>query len=120
MAQITEYRRYSTIHLSDDGSGRPGLAAASGWWDVMIGIMQRPEYRKTEIGSLAQRELMHLVLLRMVVHPVQAWSDVPSIAERRTPEQAGPRREGVVRGSRFRDGVHDNGVVHRVACADVA
>ncbi|MFE5325515.1 hypothetical protein ACFRCG_03750 [Embleya sp. NPDC056575] len=82
--------------------------------------MQRPEYRKTKIGSLAQRELMRLVLRRVAVHPVQAWSDVPSIAERRTPEQAGPRSEGVVRGSRFRDGVHNNGVVHRVARADVA
>ena len=86
----------------------------------MIGIMQHPEYRKREIDSLTQREPMRLVCRGMAVHPVQAWSDVTNIAERRALEKAGRRRGGVVRGSRFRDGGCSNGVLRCVDHVDVA
>jgi hypothetical protein len=86
----------------------------------MIGIMQHPEYRKREIDSLTQRELMRLVFRGTVVHPVQVWSDVTNVAERRALQKEGPPRGGVVRGSRFRDGGRNNGVPHCVARADVA
>ncbi|MCX4676885.1 hypothetical protein OG413_16505 [Streptomyces sp. NBC_01433] len=79
--------------------------------------MQRPEHRKKEIDGLTQRELLRLAFRGMAI---QAWSDVTNNAERRAPEKAGPRRWGVVRGSRFRDGACDNGVLLRVARADVA
>lgn len=82
----------------------------------MIGIMQHPEHRKKKSDSVTQRELLRLVLRGVAVHPAQARTDVTNIAERRAWEQAGPRRGGLVRGARFRDGNGDRDL-YRVACA---
>jgi RimJ/RimL family protein N-acetyltransferase len=81
---------------------------------VMIGISLRPEYRGRGIGTAAQRQLVERLFQHTIVHRVEAYTDVRNLAEQRSLEKAGMRREGLVRGSQFRNGVHNDGQLYSV------
>ncbi|RDG39928.1 hypothetical protein DVH02_01025 [Streptomyces corynorhini] len=87
---------------------------------MMIGTMQHPKHRKSEIDDLAQRELTRLVFRVMTCHRLQAWSEGTSIAGQRAPEEARPRRGSAARGSRCHGARCGTGVPHRAARADAA
>ena len=74
----------------------------------MIGIELLPEARGKGMGTEAQRLLADWLFETTEVNRVEASTDVENIAEARSLEKAGFRREGVNRGAQFRaGGYHD-------------
>lgn len=73
-----------------------------------IGISLCPEARGQGHGSRAQRMLARYLFTTTPVQRVQASTDVDNVAEQRALEQAGFRREGVLRAAQWRAGAwHD-------------
>jgi [ribosomal protein S5]-alanine N-acetyltransferase len=77
---------------------------------VEIGIVLWPEHRGHGLGTAAQRLLVEYLFSTTLVNRVQTTTDVENVAEQRTLERVGFRREGVLRGlgfigGRWRDGV---------------
>jgi RimJ/RimL family protein N-acetyltransferase len=73
-----------------------------------IGIALAPHARGRGIGSTAQRMLADYLFATSPVNRVEASTDVANLAEQRSLERAGFRREGVLRGAQFRHGAwHD-------------
>lgn len=73
-----------------------------------IGIALRPEARGRGHGSRAQAMLVRYLFATTPVFRVQASTDVRNVPEQRALERAGFRREGVLRGCQWRQGVwHD-------------
>lgn len=77
---------------------------------VMIGISLEKRARGRGIGTEAQRQLAGLVFRHTNSNRVEANTDVENLAEQRSLEKAGFTREGVIRGSHWRDGVHHDSV----------
>ena len=74
----------------------------------MIGIELLPEARGQGVGTEAQRLLADWLFETTDVNRVEASTDVENLAEARSLEKAGFRREGVNRGAQFRAGAfHD-------------
>ena len=69
-----------------------------------FGIELRPQYRGQGYGSEAQRLLAAWLFEHTDANRVEASTDVENIAEQRSLEKAGFRREGVARGAQFRAG----------------
>jgi RimJ/RimL family protein N-acetyltransferase len=75
---------------------------------LMIGIGLDPAARGRGIGTQAQRLLVRLVFEHTRVHRIEAATDVANSAEQRALEKCGFTREGVIRGSQWRQGrFHD-------------
>ena len=85
---------------------RYGPNAESDAWN--IGIELRPEARGKGFGTEAQAELARYLFEATDVNRVEASTDVENLAEQRSLEKAGYRREGIQRRSQFRAGsFHD-------------
>ncbi len=69
-----------------------------------IGIVILPEFRGKGYGTVAQRLLAGYLFATTIANRVEAGTDVENLAEQRALEKAGFIREGVRRGSQFRDG----------------
>jgi RimJ/RimL family protein N-acetyltransferase len=69
-----------------------------------IGIVILPEFRGRGYGTVAQRLLADYLFATTTANRVEAETDVGNLAEQRALEKAGFIREGVRRGSQFRDG----------------
>lgn len=83
-----------------------GASAASQAWNTGIGLVA--EHRGRGIGWRAQRLLAEHLFATTDVGRVEASTDVANLAEQRSLEKAGFRREGVIRGAQVRrDGRHD-------------
>ncbi|HEX3266265.1 MAG TPA: GNAT family protein [Candidatus Limnocylindrales bacterium] len=81
----------------------------------MIGIDLRPEARGRGYGAEAQRLLADWLFETTTVNRVEAETDVENLAEARSLEKAGFKREGIIRGAQFRAGAfHDLVVFSRV------
>ena len=78
----------------------------------MIGIDLQPEGRGQGLGTEAQRILAEWLFETTPVNRVEASTDVENLAEARSLEKAGFRREGIKRGAQFRAGAYHDLVMY--------
>jgi RimJ/RimL family protein N-acetyltransferase len=69
-----------------------------------FGIRILPAYQGQGHGTNAQVELAKYLLATYPVNRIEAGTDVTNLAEQRSLEKAGFTREGILRGSHWRDG----------------
>ena len=75
-------------------------------WNIGITIL--PEHRGRGHGTAAQRMLADHLFATTDANRVEASTDTRNLAEQRSLERAGFRREGVLRGAQYRAGAwHD-------------
>jgi RimJ/RimL family protein N-acetyltransferase len=75
-------------------------------WNVGIELL--PDARGQGFGAEAQAQLAAFLFAETAANRVEAQTDIENVAEQRSLEKAGFRREGVARGSQFRAGrFHD-------------
>jgi RimJ/RimL family protein N-acetyltransferase len=79
-------------------------------WDIGISLV--PEARGQGHGTEAQRQLAAYLFETTEVNRVDAATDVENLAEQRSLEKAGFRRDGILRGSQFRAGAYHDLVVY--------
>ncbi|WP_131740134.1 GNAT family N-acetyltransferase [Actinomadura roseirufa] len=84
-----------------------------------IGISLLPEARGRGVGTRAQRLLVAYLFAHTQANRVQAETEVDNIAEQRALEKAGFTREGVMRGTGFRDGRFRDEVLYGILRRDV-
>jgi len=84
-----------------------------------FGIELLPEHRGQGYGTEAQALLVDYLFATTGVHRVEAGTDVDNIAEQRSLEKAGLRREGVLRGSQYRAGAYHDLVVYGLTRDDM-
>jgi RimJ/RimL family protein N-acetyltransferase len=73
-----------------------------------FGIELLPNERGHGYGTEAQALLVEYLFATTDIHRVEASTDIANIAEQRSLEKAGLRREGIARGAQFRaGGYHD-------------
>jgi RimJ/RimL family protein N-acetyltransferase len=83
-----------------------------------LGIELIPEVRGQGLGAEAQAQLATFLFATTDVHRVEAATDLENVAEQRSLEKAGFRREGVLRGSQFRAGAYHDLVVYALLRTD--
>jgi RimJ/RimL family protein N-acetyltransferase len=83
-----------------------------------IGIALLPAARGHGYGSEAQAQLVRYLFEMTSVNRVEAQTDVENVAEQRSLEKAGFRREGVARGAQFRAGAYHDLVTYAVVRGD--
>jgi RimJ/RimL family protein N-acetyltransferase len=81
-------------------------------WNIGIGLA--PEFRGRGCGTEAQRLLAQYLFAHTQVNRVEATTEVTNIAEQRALEKAGFTREGVLRGTTFRQGRWHDQVIYSV------
>ena len=79
-----------------------------------IGIELIPDARGHGYGTEAQVQLAAYLFATTHVHRIDAATDIENVAEQRSLERAGFRREGVLRGSQFRAGAYHDLVYYSV------
>ena len=84
---------------------------ASGW---AIGVGLAPEFRGRGYGSEAQRLLARYLFAHTQVNRIEATTEITNVAEQRALEKAGFTREGVLRGTAFRQGRWHDQVIYSV------
>jgi RimJ/RimL family protein N-acetyltransferase len=89
---------------------RTGPTAFS--WAIGIGLV--PQLRGRGIGSQAHRLLARYLFAHTQVNRIEATTEVTNVAEQRALEKSGFTREGVVRGSTFRQGRWHDQVLYSV------
>lgn len=77
-----------------------------------IGIALFPEHRGHGVGKAAQRMLVDYLFNTTIAHRIQAGTEEGNVAEQRSLEAVGFRREGVSRGVVLRSGEWRNGVTY--------
>ncbi|MEU3460381.1 GNAT family protein [Streptomyces sp. NPDC006733] len=75
---------------------------SSYYWN--IGAQLLPDSRGRGVGTKAQQQLVHRLFADTPVMRMEADTDTENIAEQRALEKCGFTREGVLRGTLFRDG----------------
>jgi RimJ/RimL family protein N-acetyltransferase len=78
----------------------------------MFGIDLVPEARGQGFGTEAQRALAAYLFRTSAANRVEASTDIENLAEQRSLEKAGFRREGVARGAQFRAGAYHDLVLY--------
>jgi RimJ/RimL family protein N-acetyltransferase len=107
------------IAIGTVGWRRVAIYGPSPWSDTFnIGIELVPEARGQGHGSEAQRLLADYLLASSDVNRVEASTDIDNVAEQRSLDKAGFRREGVTRGAQFRGGGYHDLVVYSRLRAD--
>ena len=81
-------------------------------WNIGIAIV--PEARGRGVGTAAQRMLVRYLFAHTQVNRIDASTDIANAAEQRALEKAGFTREGVLRGSQFRNGAYHDMVLYSV------
>jgi RimJ/RimL family protein N-acetyltransferase len=81
-----------------------GPSPSSDAWQ--IGIELLPEARGQGLGTEAQRLVADWLFANSPINRIEASTDVDNLAEQRSLEKAGFRREGVARGAQFRGGAY--------------
>ncbi len=94
-----------TFHQVAYGPNRRSLA-----W--RIGVTVLPAHRGRGIGARAQRLLAEELFATTDAYRVEADTDVTNVAEQRALTAAGFRREGVLRGARWRAGARRDAVLY--------
>jgi RimJ/RimL family protein N-acetyltransferase len=94
-----------------------GGTLSSAAWNMGIGLL--PEARGRGYGTLAQRLLVEHLFDTTELDRVEASTDVDNLAEQRSLEKAGFRREGVLRGAQLRGGTRRDIVHYGIVRADL-
>ena len=81
-------------------------------WAIGIGLL--PEFRGRGYGSAAQRLLARYLFAHTQVNRIEATTEITNVAEQRALEKAGFIREGVLRGTTFRQGRWHDQVIYSV------
>jgi RimJ/RimL family protein N-acetyltransferase len=89
---------------------------ASNW---AIGIGLAPEFRGRGYGSEAQRLLVRYLFAHTQVNRIAATTEITNVAEQRALEKAGFTREGILRGTTFRQGLWHDQVIYSVLREEV-
>ena len=87
-----------------------GPVPSSVAWNMGITIV--PEARGRGYGTEAQRLVAAYLFETTAVNRVEASTDVENVAEQRSLEKAGFRREGIMRGAQFRAGAYHDLVLY--------
>ena len=74
--------------------------------------MLAPEFRGQGAGTAAQRLLVEYLFDTTLVHRLCAYTEPDNVAEQRSLEKCGFRREGVLREAGFRGGQWRDAVVY--------
>jgi len=85
-----------------------------GVFNWAIGIGLAPEFRGRGHGSAAQRLVACYLFANTQVNRVEATTEITNLAEQRALEKAGFTREGVLRGTAFRQGRWHDQVIFSV------
>jgi RimJ/RimL family protein N-acetyltransferase len=85
-----------------------------------MGILVLPGFRGRGYGTTAQRLLTEYLFATTTANRVEAGTDIANLAEQRALEKAGFTREGIRRGSQFRDGEWRDIVIYGRLRADPA
>ena len=85
---------------------------------INFGIGLLPEARGKGYGTQAQRLLVDYLFETTTVNRVEASTDVDNIAEQRSLEKVGLRREGVLRGAQYRNGEYRDLAAYGMLRAD--
>jgi RimJ/RimL family protein N-acetyltransferase len=85
---------------------------------INFGIGLLPEARGNGYGTQAQRLLVDYLFQTTTVNRVEASTDVDNIAEQRSLEKVGLRREGVARGAQYRNGEYRDMATYGILRAD--
>jgi RimJ/RimL family protein N-acetyltransferase len=83
-----------------------------------IGIALFPDHRGHGIGTQAQRQLVSYLFDTTTANRLQAGTELDNVAEQRSLERVGFRREGVQRGLYFRAGAWRDSVMYGLLRAD--
>lgn len=83
-------------------------------WNWAIGVGLAPEFRGRGYGAEAQRLLVRYLFAHTQVNRVEATTEVSNAAEQRALEKAGFTREGILRGTTFRQGKWRDQVIYSV------
>jgi RimJ/RimL family protein N-acetyltransferase len=94
---------------------RPITPAAYCW---EIGVIMLPHARGRGDGTQAHRLLARYLFAHTTAHRIEAGTEVANIAEQRALEKAGFTREGVMRGTGWRDGSWRDGVLYSLLRTD--
>jgi RimJ/RimL family protein N-acetyltransferase len=89
---------------------RYGANPESDAWMFGIGIV--PEARGHGYGTEAQRLVAEYLFRTTPVNRVEASTDIENVAEQRSLEKAGFRREGIARGAQYRAGEYHDLVLY--------
>jgi RimJ/RimL family protein N-acetyltransferase len=81
-------------------------------WAIGIGLA--PQARGRGYGSDAQRLLVRYLFAHTQANRVEATTEITNVAEQRALEKAGFTREGVMRGTTFRQGRWHDQVIYSV------
>lgn len=84
----------------------------------MIGISLAEPARGRGVGTVAQCLVVDLLFRHTTANRIEAHTDVENVPEQRALEKAGFTREGVVRGSQWRDGAYHDGYLYSVLRAE--
>jgi len=104
------------------GTGRVG---AVDWHKVQteraassraIGIGLTPEFRGRGYGSEAQRLVVRYLFAHTPVNRVEATTEITKVADQRVLEKAGFTREGILRGTTFRQDRYRDAVIYSMLC----
>jgi RimJ/RimL family protein N-acetyltransferase len=81
-------------------------------WAIGVGLA--PEFRGHGYGSEAQRLLVRYLFAHTQVNRIEATTEITNVAEQRALEKAGFTREGILRGTTFRQGRWHDQVMYSV------
>jgi RimJ/RimL family protein N-acetyltransferase len=81
-------------------------------WAIAIRLL--PEFRGRGYGSEAQQLLVHYLFAHTQVNRVEAVTEVTNFGEQRALEKAGFTREGILRGTTFRQGQWHDQMIYSV------
>jgi RimJ/RimL family protein N-acetyltransferase len=79
-----------------------------------LGIMLAPEFRGRGYGTDAQRLAARYLFAHTQVNRIEATTEITNVAEQRALEKAGFTREGILRGTTFRQGRWHDQVIYSV------
>ena len=95
---------------------RRHTAPPSHCWALGIGLF--PRARGRGYGTQAHRLLAGYLFAHTTVHRIEAATETGNIAEQKALERAGFRREGVLRGTRWRGGEWRDEALHGLLRTD--
>jgi RimJ/RimL family protein N-acetyltransferase len=81
-------------------------------WALSVGLA--PEFRGRGYGSEAQRLMARYLFAHTQVNRIEATTEITNVAEQRALEKAGFTREGILRGTAFRQGRWHDQIIYSV------
>ncbi len=110
---IGEERSFLAVGLQDGScAGWVTWRKSGAFGNFEIGIALFPEHRGCGIGTEAQRQLVDLLFRTTTAYRLEAGTEIDNVPEQRSLEKVGFRREGLLRGTYFRDGSWRDSVIY--------